>query len=210
MLASAPALVPLTADQVRALRDEGGQVVDVRPVADYAAGHILGSLAIPLRGAFATWLGWLVPDPATPLVIVAGPGQDLGEVIWQALKIGYENLAGMLAGGVPAWEAAGQPAAATRLLTPGQVDPAAVIDVRQASEYAAGHLPGARNIELGVLPSQAARVRGRPVVTMCGHGERAATAASVLERAGHTAVAVLAGGPPDWSDATGMALESNA
>jgi hydroxyacylglutathione hydrolase len=210
VLASAPALAPLTVDQVRTLQDAGGQVVDVRPVVDYAAGHIPGSLAIPLRGAFATWLGWLVSDPATPLVIVAGPGQDLSEVIWQALKIGYGNLAGTLAGGVPAWEAAGRPAAATPLLTPGQVDPAAVIDVRQAGEYAAGHLPGARNIELGALTSQAAGVEGRLAVTMCGHGERAATAASVLERAGHTAVAILAGGPLDWSDATGVALESNA
>ena len=110
---------------------------------DYAAGHIPGSLAIPLREAFATWLGWLVPDPATPLVVVADPGQDLSEVIWQALKIGYENLAGALAGGMPAWQAAGHSAAATPLLTPGQVDPAAVIDVRQASEYADGHPPGA-------------------------------------------------------------------
>jgi hydroxyacylglutathione hydrolase len=210
VLASTPALAPLTTGQVRALQDEGGQVVDVRPAADYAAGHILGSLAIPLREAFATWLGWLVPDPATPLVVVAGPGQDLDDVIWQALKIGYDNLAGTLAGGVPAWQAAGQPVAATPLLTPGQVDPAAVIDVRQAGEYAVGHLPGARNIELGALTIQAVSVQGRPVVTMCGHGERAATAASVLERAGHTGAAVLAGGPPDWSDATGVALESNA
>ena len=152
VLASTPALAPLTTGQVRFIRDQGGQVIDVRPVADYAAGHIPGSLAIPLRGAFATWLGWLVPDPATPLVIVAGPGQDLSEVIWQALKIGYENLAGTLAGGMPAWQAAGQPVAATLLLTPGQVDPAAVIDVRQAGEYADGHLPGAHNIELGAMP----------------------------------------------------------
>jgi len=210
VLASTPALAPLTPGRVRMLQDQGGQVVDVRPVADYAAGHIPGSLAIPLRDAFATWLGWLVPDPATPLVIVAGPGQDHSEVIWQALKIGYENLAGTLAGGVPAWEAAGQPVAATPLLTPGPMDPAAVIDVRQAGEYAGGHLPGGRNIELGALTSQAASVQGRPVVTMCGHGERAATAASVLERAGHTAVAVLAGGPPEWAHATGLALETSA
>jgi hydroxyacylglutathione hydrolase len=176
-------------------------------VADYAAGHVPGSLAIPLREAFATWLGWLVPDPATPLAVVAGPGQDLAGVTWQALKIGYENLAGALSGGLPAWEAAGYRVAVTPLLAPGQVDPADVIDVRQAAEYAAGHLPGARNIELGALAGQAARVAGRPVVTMCGHGERAVTAASVLERAGHTGVVVLPGGPPDWSAATGRMLE---
>ena len=51
---------------------------------------------------------------------------------------------------------------------------------------------------------------GQPVVTMCGHGERAATAASVLERAGHAGVAILTGGPPEWSAATGVALDSDA
>jgi rhodanese-related sulfurtransferase len=50
-------------------------------------------------------------------------------------------------------------------------------------------------------------VIGRPVVVMCGHGERATTAASLLERAGHPAVAVLTGGPPDWAEATGGRLE---
>ena len=207
VVASAPALAPLTTARVRAIQNEGGQVIDVRPVADYAAGHIPGSLAIPLREAFVTWLGWLVPDPATALVIVAAPGQALDEVTWQALKIGYENLAGALEGGMAAWEAAGQPVAVTPLLAPGQVDPADVIDVRQASEYAAGHLPGARNIELGSLAGQAATIQDRPVVVMCGHGERAATAASVLERAGHTAVAILPGGPQQWAAATGLGLD---
>ena len=52
--------------------------------------------------------------------------------------------------------------------------------------------------------------RASPVVTMCGHGERAATAASVLERAGHDEVAILTGVPPEWSAATGVALDSDA
>jgi hydroxyacylglutathione hydrolase len=207
VLASAPVLAPLATRQVRPILNGGAQVIDVRPVVDYAAGHIPGSLAIPLRDAFATWLGWLVPDPATPLVFVARPGQDLTEVIWQALKIGYENLAGTLAGGMPAWETSGHPVATTQLFSARQVDPATVIDVRQASEYAAGHLPGARNIELGALTSQAAAIQDQPVVVMCGHGDRAATAASVLERAGLTDVAVLCGGPLDRAVTTGRRLE---
>src|SRR2546430_9203013 len=108
------------------LVDGGAQVIDVRPVPGYAARHIPGSLAITLREAFATWLGWLVPDPATPLVIVASPGQDLDEVVWQALKIGYENLAGTLAGGLSAWPAAAHPVPATPHLTSGQGIPTAV------------------------------------------------------------------------------------
>ncbi|MEP6800119.1 MAG: rhodanese-like domain-containing protein [Lapillicoccus sp.] len=43
---------------------------------------------------------------------------------------------------------------------------------------------------------------------MCGHGERAMTAASILHRAGRTEVAVLDGGPADWAQAAGRPLES--
>lgn len=46
-----------------------------------------------------------------------------------------------------------------------------------------------------------------PTVVMCGHGERAMGAASLLERAGHGQVAVLDGGPEQWADATGQSLE---
>ncbi|HET7667139.1 MAG TPA: rhodanese-like domain-containing protein, partial [Mycobacterium sp.] len=45
---------------------------------------------------------------------------------------------------------------------------------------------------------------------MCGHGERAMGAASVLEAAGHRDLAVLDGGPPDWVRATGRRLETGA
>jgi len=210
VVTAAPALAPLTSAQVRDLQRRGGQVIDVRPVADYAAAHVPGSLAIPLRDAFATWLGWLVSDPHSPLIVVAGPRQDLDDLVWQALKIGYASLAGTLAGGIPAWRAAGYAVAVTPLLSPGEVDAATVIDVRLASEYATGHLPGARNVELGSLAREAGHLAGQLVVTMCGHGERAATAASVLERAGQSAVPVLRGGPPDWAAATGRTLETSA
>ncbi|MET9147155.1 rhodanese-like domain-containing protein [Streptomyces sp. NPDC058319] len=53
-LSSVSLLPALVAGQVKALLADGAQVVDVRPAADYAAGHIPGSLAIPLRGQFAT------------------------------------------------------------------------------------------------------------------------------------------------------------
>ncbi|MGN6331453.1 MAG: MBL fold metallo-hydrolase [Motilibacteraceae bacterium] len=197
------ALTPLTADQV--IGAAGAEVIDVRPPADYAAGHLPGSLAIALRPVFATWLGWLVPDPATPLVFVRNPDQDPEEIVWRARKIGYDRLVGELTGGVAAWAAAGQPLATVPLLDSDQVDPARVIEVQQAGEYAGGHLPSGRNIELGALAGAA--VPAGPVVTMCGHGERATTAASALERAGHSGVAVLTAGAEDWAKATGKTLE---
>ena len=85
-----------------------------------------------------------------------------------------------------------------------------VLDVRQVSEFAGGHLPGARNVELGEVPASADDLPDGPTVVMCGHGERAMTGASLLERAGHRDVSVLVGGPDDWASAHGTALETGA
>jgi hydroxyacylglutathione hydrolase len=197
-------LPALTVADVAALQTAGALVVDVRPPARYAGGHVPGSLAVTLRPVFATWLGWLVDDPWTPLVFVRDAEQDPEEIVWQARKVGYEVLAGELDGGVAAWTAAGRPLATVSLLAADQVDPERVVDVRQDREYAGGHLPAARHVELGALPGAA--LPPGPVITMCGHGERATTAASVLERAGRRDVAVLTAGAEEWARTTGNEL----
>ena len=198
-LTASPALPGLTAEQVRTLLADGGHVVDVRPAADYAAGHIPGSLSIPLRGQFATWLGWLLPDTA-PLAFVTNDDQDPSEVVWLSYKIGYERLAGRLSGGMASWTAAGNPQTTTEFVTAERAANRPYVDVRQESEFAAGHVSGALGIELGTLPAHAADAPAGAVVA-CGHGERAMTAASLLERAGRTGIAVLDGGPSDYAAA---------
>jgi hydroxyacylglutathione hydrolase len=212
--ASVATLAALPVSVVRRLRAEGATLVDARPVTEYAAAHIPGSVSIALRAQFATWLGWVVPSDSA-IVIVRGPDQDPADIVWAALNIGVERLAGELAGGIDAWTAAGYETASTRtlrsehLLTwPGGRAPGAVhiVDVRQAAEYTAGHVPTSEHHELGALPQHAGELAAAPTAVMCGHGERAATAASVLERAGRHDLAVVVGGPQDWADATGQPL----
>lgn len=197
-----PAVAALSRQAVAAMLADGAVLVDVRPVRDFAAAHIPSAISIPLRDQFASWLGWLL-DPATPYGIVRDPGQDLAEVVWQSLKIGFERLAGELAGGLAGWDG---PTVATPLLRADQIGHTAVLDVRQRSEFAAGHVPGADHVELGNVQTVASGLPREPVVVMCGHGERAMTAASLLQRAGHTAVQVLEGGAEDWAEATGRSL----
>jgi glyoxylase-like metal-dependent hydrolase (beta-lactamase superfamily II)/rhodanese-related sulfurtransferase len=204
VVTTAPTLAPLDVPTVRRLLADGAVALDVRPVADVAAGHVPGAVAVPLRAQFATWLGWLF-DPDVPLVIVRNPDQRPADILWPAVNIGYDNIAGELAGGVTAWQAAGGALVTTRLVRPDQVD-GVVLDIRQDTEYAAGHLPAAAHIELGDLTAQADAVPGTPVTVMCGHGERAMTAASLLERAGRRDLAVLIGGADDWAKATGQPL----
>jgi hydroxyacylglutathione hydrolase len=206
VLDAPPALRPLSAAGARRHLADGAVLVDVRPVAAFAAGHIPGAISIPLRDQFATWLGWLVPADA-PVIIVRERSQDAAEIAWQAAKIGYDQLS-ELDGGLTAWTATRGEIETIPLLAPGQVD-RPVLDIRQHAEHAAGHLPGALHVELGTLPT-AEDLPGEPLVVMCGHGERAMTAASLLARSGRRGLAVLDGGPADWASATGKQLETGA
>jgi rhodanese-related sulfurtransferase len=63
-------------------------------------------------------------------------------------------------------------------------------------------------MELGALGGADEPPAG-PLAVMCGHGERAMTGASLLQRAGRRDLTVLVGGPDDWSGATGRPLEAS-
>jgi glyoxylase-like metal-dependent hydrolase (beta-lactamase superfamily II)/rhodanese-related sulfurtransferase len=203
-------LPALAADAVGRLRETG--IVDVRPVRDFADAHVPGSVSIPLRPVFATWLGWLLPA-ATPLVVVRNSDQDPAEILWQARKIGYDRLIGELDGGIAAWTQTGRPTRSIPLVSAEHIGAAGMLDIRQGNEFDAGHIPGAAHVELGDLANQptspAADLDG-PTVVMCGHGERAMGAASLLARAGQQDVSVLVGGPDDWSACTGRPLEAGS
>lgn len=134
LLTGTPSLPQLDTVQVRQLLADGAYLVDVRPVPDYAAGHVPGSVAIALRPQFATWLGWLL-RPDVPIVIVRNPGQDPADILWPALALGYDQIVGELGGGVATW---GSPLATARLVHPSEVDTDVTIDVRQASEHETG------------------------------------------------------------------------
>jgi rhodanese-related sulfurtransferase len=194
----------LSAAEFGRARDGGAIVVDARPMEAYADAHIPGALSIVFRDVFAVWLGWLVPE-GTPLLFVAD-GVPIEGVVDQALLVGHERFAGVLEGGMKAWEAAGLPVADARLVDAAEarasaVEGATVLDVRERDEYAAGHVPEAVHIPLGELAARVDELPAdRPVVAYCGHGERSGTALSILERAGRGELLNLDGGIGAWQE----------
>jgi glyoxylase-like metal-dependent hydrolase (beta-lactamase superfamily II)/rhodanese-related sulfurtransferase len=206
-----PVLAGLTPAHVAGLAAAGATIVDARPIEAFAAAHVPGSISNALRPAFPTWLGWLA-DPRRPLVTVLDAGQDRGELVEACLKVGFDNLAGELDGGIAAWQAAGLATASIPLTDASEaaaLDGPQVLDVRQDREWAAGHMPGAAHRELGALtgPAGTDGLADGPVTVMCEHGERAMTGASLLAGAGASGVSVLRGGPGDWAKVAGEPLE---
>ena len=201
---------PMAVTEVRAALARDALVVDLRDPAAFALEHIPGSISIPTGASFGTWLGWVV-DPDRPLVLVLDDPGDWDDAMRQALRIGYDAVAGHLRGGMAAWAEAGGQLESSGRLTVSQLaerlagDPdqaPLVIDVRQPSEFAGGHVEGAIHLFAGDLPARLSELpRDRPLATMCASGYRASVAASLLRRAGFEDVSWVADGMPSWQAA---------
>jgi hydroxyacylglutathione hydrolase len=184
-------------------------VIDTRPAADYAAGHMPGTLNVPFNASFVTWAGWLVQvDEFYLIVDQATAAARMPELARSLALIGIDRITGYF-----------DPAASDATATTPQISPrelnakladVTVVDVRSANEWAGGHLPGAVHIPLGYLPERASEIpAGKPVVVQCQAGARSMIGASVLERLGVKNVINLTGGITGWA-AEGLAIEEGA
>ena len=185
----------------------GAWVVDGRERRAFAAGHIPGSLAIELDDSFASYVGWIVPFGA-PIVLVLPEDRPEHEAVVEAatqlFRIGYETVDGFLRGGVATWVEAGLPmrsypvASIDELATAVGEERARVLDVRQQTEWEAGHLEGSTHVFVGDVNARLTEIPpDQELWTVCATGHRAAMAASLLDRAGVPVRLVTPGGVSD-------------
>jgi hydroxyacylglutathione hydrolase len=198
-------LRPLSVDEMLALAADGAQVLDTREPGDYAAAHLSGTVNIGLSGSYATWAGTIL-DRDRPIVVVAEPGREQ-EAAMRLGRIGYDNVAGHLAGGMQTLASRPHLVVRTERLSPaalaeqlGGSTPAVVLDVRAEPEWREGRIEPGLNIPLGRLAERLNEVpRDRLVVTCCASGYRSSIAASVLRLNGLERVTDLAGGYAAWT-----------
>ena len=213
VLGGVPLLQPLGPDQVQAWIEQGALVLDVRPRRDFAAGHLPGAYGIELDAPLVTWAGWTIPFGA-PLVLVAADAAAREDAVRQLIRIGFDDLPGYLAGGLEVWTGAGLPVDTIATLSVAELqahlqagEPLTVLDVRQAAEWDAGHLPGAVHIENGRLAwDRLPLALDQPIAVQCATGTRAMTGASILARRGYQRLYQVEGGFDDWARA-GYAIE---
>jgi rhodanese-related sulfurtransferase len=86
-----------------------------------------------------------------------------------------------------------------------------LIDVREESEWAKGHLPRAVHLGRGILERDIEKVvpdTSAEIVLYCGGGYRSALAADNLQKMGYTNVHSMAGGFRGWKDARGEIVDT--
>jgi hydroxyacylglutathione hydrolase len=200
-------LHPIELDEVVRMGDKGAQVLDVRDPAEYAKGHLAGSINIGLGGQYATWAGTVL-DRAKPIVIIAEPGREQ-EAALRLGRIGFDHVKGYLFGGMEAltvrpdlvWptERISVLIAAEEFAS-GELSLA--LDVRNPREWAAGHIEGSLNLPLNHLQERIDEVpRDRRIAIHCAGGYRSSIAASILQQYGITNQVEIAGGLAAWQAA---------
>jgi hydroxyacylglutathione hydrolase len=177
----------------------GALVLDTRVADVFEKAFIPASINIGLNGGFAVWVGTLLSIERS-LVIVAEEGRA-SESILRLARVGYENVVGYLEGGIEAWQAAGHPVDKIASIAPDQLTQyinapkTMVVDVRKPSEFANGHVVGARNLELDVLESILPQMDPSiQYVIHCQGGYRSMVAASILKASGFPKVMNVLGG----------------
>lgn len=204
----APVLLPES--RLKPLLDSGAIVVDLRTAAAFAAGHVPGTISIPYNKSFSTWAGSLLPFDREFYLIADERGRGVVERAARDLTmIGLEKIGGAFEAEVlEVWEAQEGPLqSAPQLSVPELAErltrnEVTVVDVRNQSEWDAGHLPGAIHLPLGALPETLDQIpAGRPVVLHCQGGGRSAIAVSLLQAAGRQDVANLSTGYGGWAGA---------
>jgi hydroxyacylglutathione hydrolase len=184
----------------------GMLVVDTRPAAAFAAGHVPGTINIPLNGSFTTWAGWLVPYTRDFHLIVDDRPGSIDAAVRHLAMIGLDRVAGHFDSGViDAWAAGERPLETVPQVTAKDLQASlrhhavTLIDVRNQSEWDAGFIPGAHHIQLGTLAGRIADIpRDKPIVVQCAAGARSSIGASVLQAHGVENVINLVGGYGAW------------
>ena len=188
-------------EEIVQLLADGKQVIDTRPAEDFSQGFIAGTLNIPYNNSLTNWAGWLV-DYTKPLYLLVNLSQ-LDNILIALRSIGIDNVVGYgdvtkvleEATSLESYENI-TPLEAKPLIESEQVH---VLDVRNQTEYDAGHIENAQHIMVGTLSKRLDELQtDKKIVVQCQGGARSAIAVSVLKAKGIHNIVNLTGGYMAW------------
>ncbi|MEZ4669237.1 MAG: rhodanese-like domain-containing protein [Anaerolineae bacterium] len=197
----------------------GAALLDTRPKAAYKAKHIPGSVHLEADEQLSNRVGFVLP-PDVPVILMLDDASNYEAVVYSLARVGYDMVAGYLADSLDTWEALGLPTTAgdvrdiepqelKDLLDNNQDKRPLVIDVREAWEFAQGHVPGARLISLGEFARHTDELDPtQPIAVICASGSRSQSAAALLGQKGFDTVYNVVGGTFNWMQ-HGLPLERN-
>lgn len=196
--------IPVAVDraEIDAALAAGALVIDLRSQDEFIAGHVPGSLSVPMTTTmYSTYAGWFV-DYSRPTYLVLPEGADLGKILSTLRAIGIDDMPGYLPAAALGANLATLPTASLSELAAALANhDTQILDVRGKTEYDEVHLPDALHIPLGFLPKHLVAIpQDRPIIVHCASGYRSHVGASLLRRLGFSNVATLLDPDGRWKE----------
>ncbi|MBL7930899.1 MAG: MBL fold metallo-hydrolase [Bacteroidia bacterium] len=186
-------------DFEKKMNQPGTLLLDVRKPQEFAGGHIPNSLFIGLDGQFAPWVGTIILDLKTPILLITPEGRE-EETVMRLSRVGYDNCIGYLKGGFKTWKDAGKKTDTIRSISAEEfiseyTKGASTLDVRKPGEYESAHLKNAVTQPLDFIYDWAdALDKSHPYMIHCAGGYRSMIAASILKTKGYKNLTDVQGG----------------
>jgi rhodanese-related sulfurtransferase len=165
-------------------------VLDTRNPGVFAQGFVPRSINIGIDGQFAPWVGSVIGDVKTPILLVTEAGRE-EETVTRLTRVGFDNMLGHLSGGFESWKNAEKEFDTVHRITAEQfaaevkVGESQVVDVRKESEYRAEHVDEAYNKPLDAINDWFMEMHDdAPFYLHCAGGYRSMIAASILKARG--------------------------
>jgi len=197
----------LSPEECKAKMEKGAVVVDTRMPHSFGGAHIKDTYNIWL-GGIPSFAGWVLPYDK-PIILVLEEKEQLEAAVRYLVRLGYDNIAGLLNGGIAAWYIKALPIESIDLISVHDLkdklekgDEMVILDVRGNKEWDGGHIKGARHIYVGHLEENLDEVpKNCPVVVYCGTSRRSGIAASILKKNGYRKVYNTLGSMAAWKNA---------
>jgi hydroxyacylglutathione hydrolase len=198
-----PPLQEMSEQQLKQAVKKGAVVIDLRPAAEFGAGHFPGSINIGIESpSFATWTGFMVPGEKA-IGLVVGTAEDARKARLGLARIGFDNLLGYVKAGALSQTEQLPQVSAEELKANLQQNGLLLVDVRTPSEWQSNHIEGARHVPLSSFAKEPPDLpTNRPIAVICGSGYRSSIAGSLLRARGYTRVKNVVGGMTAFTEAS--------
>jgi len=189
----------LNANKFEEIANENGALVlDVRSKEEYENSHIPRSIFIGLDGGFAPWVGELIIDVKTPILLVCNDSQ-IEEAVTRLSRVGFDNTLGYIT--IEKWKENGKEIDSINSISAIETvkrlenKSSILIDVRKENEYKSQHVVNAHNYQLSSINNYLPKFEEKnDYYIHCQSGYRSMIACSILKSRGiHNITNVIGG-----------------
>lgn len=181
----------LSVENFKKEQKKGALVLDVRHQKTFIKGHIVGSIFIGLNGKFAPWVGQILKNPKTKILLICD-NQNKKEAVIRLSRVGFDNVVGFLDGGLEEWQKCGEEISsinqisAIELFNKKNNNLNNIIDVREKDEYNFSKIYDAKNLPLSCIYDNHRMLDKKThYIIHCQAGYRSVIAISILKKLGY-------------------------